>query len=452
MAKIRTFEQAREYLHSFVDFERRGFRRHFADVVNLETIRALLEALGNPQERFPVLHLAGTKGKGSTAALCEAALREAGYRTGLYTSPHLLSMRERIRIGGVPVSESRMTRLVRELQPAADAVAAREDLNPPSFFELYTAMAFAAFAEAPVDLAVVETGLGGRLDATNVVAPLATVITTLGRDHTDILGDSLAQIAREKAGIIKPGVPLILGPQEAEAAAVIRARAHELGAPLREAPEVRSAGPPSVALTGRTPVVSQPVLLSTPAGELTVALPLLGRHQRGNLALASAAVEALGERGFPVSGGQFAAGVAKLHWPGRFEVLQSRPWLVLDCAHNALSLRVLAEALRETLPYRRLVLVFGMSADKEIVEAAAEIAPVAHRVILTQAMMHRAEWASALAHSTWELWHGTPHVAWTVAEALALARELAEPGDCICVTGSIFVVGEALEALGIPVR
>ena len=452
MAKIRNFEQAREYLHSFVDFERRGFRRHFADVVNLETIRALLAGLGNPQERFAVLHVAGTKGKGSTAALCEAALREAGYRTGLYTSPHLLNMRERIRIGGAPVSESQVTRLVRALQPVVEVVSAREDLNPPSFFELYTAMAFLAFAEAPVEIAVVETGLGGRLDATNVVAPLATVITTIGRDHTDILGESLEQIAYEKAGIIKPGVPLALGSQEPEAAQVIRARALELAAPVREAPEVRSAGAPRGSTAGRVPVVSQPVLLSTAQGEVPIALSLLGKHQQGNLALAWAAVEALGERGFPVSAAQFAGGVAKLHWPARFEVLESRPWLVLDCAHNALSLRVLAEALRETLPFRRLVLVFGMSADKEIVEAAAEIAPLAGHVVLTQAMMHRAEWASELTRATWELWRGAPHVRWTVAEALAQARDLAEPGDCICVTGSIFVVGEALQALGVGVR
>ena len=451
--QVTDFEQAREYLHSFVDFEKRGFRRHFADVVNLETIRALLAALGHPERRFPVLHIAGTKGKGSTAALCEAALREAGFRTGLYTSPHLLSMRERIRLDGRPLSEERVTELVRRLPPAVEAIAAQPELTPPTFFELYTALGFMAFADAGVDIAVVETGLGGRLDATNVVEPLATAITTVGRDHTDILGDSLAQIAREKAGIIKPGVPLALGRQEQEAEAVILARAQELGvpvllpAPLLPARKRRASPPRSGSVRG----VSQTVRLETPAGVLAVRLPLLGAHQRDNLALAWSALQPLAERGFPVSPEQFVRGVERMRWPGRFDVVETRPWLVLDCAHNVMSLRALARTLAESLHYRRLILVFGMSADKEIAPAAAEVAPLADAVILTQAMMHRAQWASELTRSTWEVWRVAPHVRWTVAEALAHARELAAPEDCICVTGSIFVVGEALEALGAEV-
>jgi dihydrofolate synthase/folylpolyglutamate synthase len=450
MATLTSFEQAREYLHSFVDFERRGFRRHFADVVNLDTIRALLEALDNPQRRFPILHLAGTKGKGSTASLCEAALREAGYRTGLYTSPHLLSMCERIRLQGRPVSEDRLVELVRELRPAVEGLEGREDLNPPSFFELYTALAFLAFAEARVDIAVVETGLGGRLDATNVVTPLVTAITTIGRDHTEILGDTLALIAGEKAGILKAGVPVALAPQEPEAEAVVRARAAELGAPVLAAPAVcpqkfRRLSPPA---DGSVRRVRQNVLLQTGGGGLHVRLPLLGRYQQTNLAVAWTAVDALGAYGFPVTPEQFTRGVEGVHWPGRFEIVSTRPWVVLDCAHNPLSLEALAQALSESLRYRRLVLVFGMSADKEVPEAAAQIAPLADQVVLTQAMMYRALWASDLARATWSLWRAAPYVRWTVAEALAQARELADPEDCICVTGSIFVVAEALEALG----
>lgn len=452
MTTIRNFEQAREYLHSFVDFERRGFRRHFADLVNLDTIRALLEGLGNPQERLAVLHLAGTKGKGSTAALAEAALREAGYRTGLYTSPHLLSMRERIRLEGKPISERRVVQLVRAVQPVVEAVGSREDLNPPTFFELYTAMGFLACAEGGVEVAVVETGLGGRLDATNVASPRVTAITTIGRDHTDILGDTLEQIAREKAGIIKPGVPLVLGAQAPEAREVILARARKLKAPVREAPRARVTGRPDVSPRSRQPVVTQPVVLSTGQGEVPIALPLLGEHQTGNLALAWGAIEELNRQGFTITREQFVRGVERVRWPGRFEVLERRPWLVVDCAHNAPSLRALAGTLRESLPFERLVLVLGMSADKEIAEAAEEIAPLADRVILTQAMVHRAKWASELARATWPLWRTTPYVCWTVAEALTRAREIAAPEDCICVTGSIFVVGEALRALGVGVR
>ncbi len=456
MEDITNFEQAREWLHSFVDFERRGFRRHFADVVNLDTIRALLADLGNPQERLRVLHIAGTKGKGSTAALCEAALRAAGYRTGLYTSPHLLSMRERIRLDGAPISEEQVVSLVRQVQPAAEAVRRRADLNPPTFFEIYTAMGFLAFAQAGVDVAVVETGLGGRLDATNVVSPLVTVITTIGRDHMDILGDTLPQIAREKAGIIKPGVPLVLGEQDGEAEPVILARAAEVGAPVLRTPPVRAAGrlrplaPPASRGSFASP--AQRVALATADGELHVRLPLLGRHQWGNLALAWAALEALGQRGFAVGPQDFARGVRGVRWPGRFEIVETRPWLVLDCAHNAPSLKALAEALPACLRYRRLILVFGMSGDKETQAATAEIAPRADVVILTQAMVHRALWVSRLAEATWPLWRATPHVTWTVEEALRRARALAEPEDCICVTGSVFVVGAALQALGMPVR
>jgi dihydrofolate synthase/folylpolyglutamate synthase len=453
---LTTFDQAKDWLHSFVDFERRGFRRHFADVVNLDTIRALLGALGNPQERFPSLHLAGTKGKGSTAALCEAALRAAGYRTGLYTSPHLLSMRERIRLDGAPISEQEVVELVQQVQPAVQSLRKRPGLNPPTFFEIYTAMAFLAFAQAPVQIAVVETGLGGRLDATNVVHPLVTAITTVGRDHMDILGDTLAQIAREKAGILKPGVPVCLAEQEPEVEGVILARAEEIGAPVRRAPRARGSSrrrPLDPPADGQPlPGAAQAVRLETAQGELRVRLPLAGRHQWGNLAVAWAALEALGERGFPVRRRQFVQGVESLHWPARLEVVGARPWLVLDCAHNAPSLRALAAALPEALRYRRLILVYGLSADKEIEAATAEIAPLADAVVLTQALVHRALWVDRLARATWSAWRGTPHLAWTVEEALAQARELAEPEDCICVTGSVFVVAAAMQALGMEVR
>ncbi|HEY3396563.1 MAG TPA: folylpolyglutamate synthase/dihydrofolate synthase family protein [Armatimonadota bacterium] len=462
METITSFEQARDYLRSFIDFEKRGFRRHFSDVVNLETIRALLTELGDPHRRFGVVHVAGTKGKGSTAALIEAALRASGYRTGLFTSPHLLSMRERIRLQGQPVTAEQIVATVNMLVPIVERLKQRPELNPPSFFELYTAMAFVAFAQAQVEIAVIETGLGGRLDATNVVSPLVTAITTVGRDHTEILGDTLAQIAHEKAGIIKPGVPLALAAQEPEAEAVILRRAEELGARVLPAPACRLAAPPApLAPTAAhhfygpdepAPGGQEVVLDSAAYGPLPVHLPLPGRHQRGNLALAWATLELLRERGYGVSPRDFAAGVAGLRWPGRFEVLESAPWLVLDCAHNVPSLRALAHTLPEALEYDRLILIFGMSADKEIAESAAEIAPLADVVILTQALMPRALWASELAKTTWHLWRPTPHVAWTTREALAQARKLAGPRDCICVTGSIFVVGEALEALGLPVR
>jgi dihydrofolate synthase/folylpolyglutamate synthase len=249
---------------------------------------------------------------------------------------------------------------------------------------------------------------------------------------------------------MKPGVPVVLAPQPPEAEAVILMRAESLGVPVRWAPAVRQTGADQrlPVPAGNLPRVRQNVTLDTGGAGLKVRLPLLGRHQQTNLAVAWAAVEALGECGFPVSAEQFIRGMEGLRWPGRFEIAEVRPWLVLDCAHNALSLQALAGALTDSLRYQRLVLVFGMSADKDIAEAAAQIAPLADQVVLTQAMMHRAEWASELTRATWPLWRNAPHVRWTVAESLELARELAGPQDCICVTGSIFVVAEALQALG----
>lgn len=456
LEKIDSFQQAREYLRSFVDFERRGFRRHFAEVVTLDTIRALLAGLGNPQERFPSVHIAGTKGKGSTAALCEAALRAAGYRTGLFTSPHLLSMRERIRLDGIPIGEEEIVDLVRQVQPVAEELRPGGDLNPPTFFEMYTAMALLAFAQAEVDIAIVETGLGGRLDATNVVEPLVTVISSVGRDHMEILGQTVSSIAREKAGILKPGVPLVLAAQEPEAETVILERARELKVSVRraprgqrgETPEPLVPPPPGEPL----PQPAQEVVIETAAGQLPVRLPLLGVHQVENLALAWAATQALGEQGLTVASPDFVRGVEGVRWPARCEIVEAYPWLVLDCAHNQPSLHALAQALPEMIRYNQMLLVFGMSSDKEIAEAAAQVAPLADVIILTRAKIHRAMLIDELARVTWSLWQATPHLTWTVAEALHRARELAGPQDCICVTGSIFVVGEAMAELGLPVR
>jgi dihydrofolate synthase/folylpolyglutamate synthase len=364
-------------------------------------------------------------------------------------------MRERIRLDGVPISEEEVVALVRRLRPHAEALRHQEGLNPPTFFEIYTAMAFLFFAEAGVDLALVETGLGGRLDATNVVEPLVTVITTLGYDHTEILGDTLAEIAREKAGILKPGVPAVWAAQEPEAAAVLQEHAQRLGVPVLTPPVVRLEGldgpltPPAPG--EELPPWGQHVIVE-PAGEpFALRLPLLGPHQRENLGLAWAALQALPPP-FTVTPAQFAAGAESLSWPGRFEIVDTSPWLVLDCAHNVPSMRALARMLPQALRYERLLLVLGMSADKQITATVGEIAPQADEVWLTEAFRLRALPVAQLAEQTGPLWAEEPHQVESVAQALAQARAQAGPGDCVLVTGSVFVVGEALQALGLPVR
>lgn len=453
--QIDTFEQAREYLRSFIDFEKRGFHRWEQEVVTLDPMRDLAERLGNPQDHLAIIHIAGTKGKGSTGAMLEAALRAAGLRTGFYCSPHLIDFGERIRLDGQPLSHERLTRLVREIQPAAEALHAQGTGRCPTFFEVYTALGFLAFAQANVDVAIIETGLGGRLDATNIVNPLLTIITTIGFDHTHILGETLGAIAGEKAGIIKPGVPLVSAPQAQEAREVILARAAALGAPAFEArAEFTLVDASRVPVPPPDAPFSPPVqrfCLRVGGRDLEVATPLLGAHQALNATVAYSAVERLRELGWEVEDEHFVTGLAGLRWPGRFDVREARPWLVLDVAHNDPSAAALAAALAQGLEFERLVLVLGISSDKDGAAIARRLTSLVDNVILTQARLARAMPAEELLAQTAGIWRAEPEIIPSVRRALDRARELAGVRDCICVAGSVFVAGEAAAYLeGLP--
>ncbi|NPV45992.1 MAG: bifunctional folylpolyglutamate synthase/dihydrofolate synthase [Armatimonadetes bacterium] len=449
---ITTYADAVAYLESLVDFEKLGFRRHFADTVSLDSIRALLDRLGNPQRGLPCVHIAGTKGKGSVAALVESIVRTAGYRTGLFTSPHLVSFRERLRADGHMALEAEITDLVRQISPAIEDLRAEGKLNPATFFEAYTAMAYLWFHARGTDLAVLETGLGGRLDATNTCEPIACAITTLGLDHTEILGDTIQQIATEKAGILKPGVPAVYAPQEPAAAAVLREVAATLGAPLRPAPAVLSNVPPRRLAVPDTaaelPRPCQQVTVQMAAGPLTVDLPLLGDHQAGNLAVALGLIELLREAGYSITDEQIRAGVAATRWPGRLQIVRARPWVILDAAHNGPAARALARALPGTVEYDRLIAVIGLSAEKDAFRFCAALALLVDVALLTQAGLSRALPAVDLQRLTLGFWRASERHDSTAA-ALARALELAGPRDCILVTGSFYVVGEAMAVLGV---
>jgi len=382
-------------------------------------------------------------------------LRAAGYTTGLYTSPHLIDRRERIRINGEPLEEDVFTQIVRTIQPVADELTDSRQFTTPTFFEIYTAMGLLAFAQAKVDVAIVEVGLGGRLDATNIIKPQLAVITTIGLDHTRILGDTLAAIAGEKAGIIKPHVPVVCAPQQAEAAAVIQQRAAELQAPF--IPVVRL---PHIEMAGPAPVPPpeapfcppvQHLVLRGGNGQLHVHTPLVGRHQAVNAATAHEVVLQLRRQGWHITDGDIERGLANVRWPGRFDVREARPWLVLDCAHNEPSAAALAAALPEHLQFDRLVLVMGVSRDKNVEAMARWFAPLAGHVILTEARLHRAMPVADLAQRTEGIWQVKPECIVHVRAALDRARRVAGPRDCICITGSFFVVGEAMAYLqGLP--
>jgi len=414
---LRRYSDALRFLNTFTDYERMASTYAPGDY-NLDRMRRLLSALGNPERAFLSLHIAGTKGKGSTAHMAEAILREAGYRTGLYTSPHLVDMRERIRLDGVPVSEGDFTWAMAMMEPELRRLR-------PTYFETMTAAAFLIFARRKVDYAVVEVGLGGRLDATNVLLPAACAITTIDYDHMDKLGHTLREIAGEKAGILKPGVPAVSSPQAPEARKVLLAR----GDPFFPRFQVRSRGD---------------VLRFTVEGmggrRYGLALPVLGEHQAANAATAIALVERSGARCLPEV---VRRALAKVRLPGRVEVLGRRPWLIVDAAHNPVSARALAGALRG-VPRRRTILVFGASADKDYGGMLRTLLPGTDLAIFTRAMNPRAAAPSDLLRRASGF---AALAAGSVARALGMARKAAGPQDAIVVTGSFYVAGEALALL-----
>jgi dihydrofolate synthase/folylpolyglutamate synthase len=410
-----SYGAALRWLSTFTDYERQA-ARYRPGAYHLDRMRRLVRALGHPERRFRALHVAGTKGKGSVAHLAEAILRGAGLRTGLYTSPHLVDLRERIRLDGEPVSEAGFLRAMNRMEPALRRLR-------PTFFETMTAAAFVVFAERRVDAAVVEVGLGGRLDATNVLErPTACAITTIDYDHMDKLGRTLGEIAAEKAGIVKPGAPVVSSPQRPAAMRAIRRFCRPLVSRVRGLRRGRF----GVEFT---------------AGErYRVALPGLGAHQAVNAATAIALVEASGTALAP-SG--VARALRRVRLPGRCETVARRPWIIVDAAHNPVSAKALAEALKG-LPRRRTLLVFGASADKDHGAMLRELAPGADLAILTRAASPRAADPAALARGV----PGPSVRTGSTAEALALARRLAGPGDAIVVAGSFYVAGEALACLG----
>jgi dihydrofolate synthase / folylpolyglutamate synthase len=420
---------------------------------NLAHMRALLRELGNPQVRFASVLIAGTNGKGSTAATLASILRAAGHRTGLYTSPHLLRVNERIRVQGEEISDDAFGKVHQRVEAIADSLLAAGELPwHSSFFEVLTAVAFEHFANAGVELAVLEVGMGGRLDATNVVEPVVSVITDIALDHQKFLGDTIAQIAREKAGIIRPGGVVVTLPQHPEANEVIGAAIADCGAhAVSSVPYVPSLAPGAKQVPGVAPNgVRTCYPLRVMGEEIVVDSPLVGRHQLRNLALAIAAAEALNQSGFPVTARDVERGIRETRWPGRFQRIAASahsPEIILDVAHNPAGAWALRSALSEYAEDRRLVLVFGIMRDKAIAEIAGILFPLAERVIATRADNPRSAAPDEIRQAAVRT-GADIETAPTVADALARARELAAQDATIAITGSIYVVGEALKVIG----
>ena len=411
----------------------------------LSRTTALLGALGNPHTSFQVFHIAGTNGKGSTAAILASILGRQGYRVGLYTSPHLVNFTERIRIGESQIPEDRLLGLTATIRRIAESRLPED----PTFFEAATAIAFTYFAEAGVQYGVIEVGLGGRFDATNVVSPHVSVITTIGLDHQQYLGNTLEEISREKAGVIKPGAPVIIGRLAQGPNSVMRAAAVD-----RRAPAFFLGT--DFDIFGETPAWFSYQGLWRTYESLTCALD--GRHQLDNAGCALAALEAARERGTVVTDDAIRDGLRTVRWPGRLEVVGRAPDIVLDGAHNPEAAEALAAHLIKQRASRasstgRLIIVIGMMKDKDHRAVLAHLAavPGLSRIILTRAAHPRAAAPEDLVDHAMNLGLAV-QVAATVQEALADARSIAGPADTICVTGSLLVVGETKALLdGSPV-
>ncbi|MDE3089971.1 MAG: bifunctional folylpolyglutamate synthase/dihydrofolate synthase, partial [Chloroflexota bacterium] len=416
---------------------------------DLTRMDRLLAALGNPQRRFGCVHVAGTKGKGSTAAMIESVLRAARFRAGLYTSPHLHTFRERIRVDGAMIAQSDVVAGIEKIKPLA------AEIPGLTAFEVMTALAFNCFANQGVDLAVLEVGLGGRLDATNVVTPLVSVITSISYDHTAILGDTLAQIAREKAGILKPNIPAVSAPQRDEALEVVERVANENRAPLIAiSPDLEfQVSDADFQVTfidqnldgQRFTLTRQSETFDLSLFTLGLQIGLLGKHQLTNAATALAALHVLRDQGIRIPDAAIQQGLAHVEWHGRFEIIAREPFIVLDGAHNADSTQQLVETLLDVFPRARLHFVFGASRDKDIAGMFAALCPHAASLVLTRAHNPRAADLARLADLAAE--HKTEtSIAPDLASALRDAQSRAASSDVICVTGSLFVVAEAREA------
>jgi dihydrofolate synthase/folylpolyglutamate synthase len=439
-----TYSEAVSYLESLIDYERTPAGAAAARVWNLDRMREMAHAVGDPHLELRCLHIAGTKGKGSTAAMAEAILRAAGHHTGLYSSPHLVSFRERITADGAMIGEDEVVSLVEEVAPVIDSLR-NGPLGPPSFFEAYTLLAFLHFVRRGVELAIIEVGLGGRLDATNVVSPLACGLTRIGLDHTLELGETLAEVAREKAGIIKDGVSVISAPQSPEALEVFQEVCLERRAQLFVVGD--EPGPTvSVTSSDRERQTFTVRGMRGTYGDLTC--PLLGAHQAENAAVAVGLVELLAGHDIEIGEDAVREGIDSVEWPGRFQIVSRRPYVILDGAHDELGAAALAESIESLFPGARVILVLGVGGDKDAAAIARPLCPLADDVIATASSSPRSLDAYELQRAVFSLCRRTSAftpVSLAVREAIGRARSR----DVVLITGSLYVVGEAMQALNI---
>lgn len=437
--QVRTFRSAVNYLGSLTNYERVQRVQYTPSNFSLARMNRLLSALGRPHRSFKSIHIAGTKGKGSTATMLAAMLRACGYKVGLYTSPHILSIRERIVVNGKMISESAFARGVARVAK----ITTKARVLQPTYFEVLTAVAFCHFASEEVDVAVVETGMGGRLDATNVLMPEVVGLTSISYDHTAQLGDDLPSIAQEKAAIIKKGVPVVSAPQSANVKDLIREVAAKADAPLRFSNEEvdfsyrfefsRSAGRHAR------------ICMTTPTSRFEhLRVPLLGEHQATNCGLALRLLDVLKSRGFSIDDQQAMSGLSEVRLPGRMQVIQEEPQILVDGAHNAASIYALMRAIGQHIPYDSMIVIFGCQKDKDIPGMIHRLQTGADKMIFTSTGSPRSADPAELATQYTEHTGKMAQVARTLEEAMRIATSAITREDLICITGSFYLVAEAI--------
>ncbi len=439
---IRTYDAALRYLFAQTDYERMLRVRYNSDTFSLVRMRSLLKRLGDPHKKLRSVHIAGTKGKGSTATMLSAMLHSCGHKVGLYTSPHLMDIRERIQINGELITRAALTRYINKVAPHVKQMGD----DKPTFFEIFTAIAFMYFVDEEIDVAVLETGLGGRLDSTNVVKPMVVGFTNISLDHIHQLGDTVEAIAGEKAGILKRGVPAVSVRQVPAAEAVLVKAAKKVDTPLL--------------ITGKNIDFSYRFESSRETGPQTrvclttsrskfehLPVPLMGEHQALNCGLALALLDQLKDHGFDIDDAAAIEGLSRVSLPGRMELIRENPRILVDGAHNGASMEALMRSVGQYIHYDSMVVIFGCAGDKEIPGMLGQLMRGADKVIFTASDNPRAADPADLAQRYEERSGKPAQIAPTLAEAVRIANNAVTRGDIICITGSFYLVGEAKKLL-----
>ena len=435
---FRSYQQAIEYLFGKTDYEKQERVRYNTTTFDLSRMEKLLSLVGNPHQKVHTVHIGGTKGKGSTATMLARMLEANDYKVGLYTSPHVVHLHERIAVNSRMISESEMVGLLNRIYAPVEKMAK----NPPTFFEIMTALAFMYFVDKGVDIAVIETGLGGRLDSTNVIQPQVVGITSLSIDHQQQLGSTLDLIAEEKAGIFKRGVPAVTVQQDPVAMQVLKSRALAVKAPLSV-----TGGDIDFSHRFETSKEFGPhtrICLTTPTSKFEhLRVPLHGNHQAINCGLALAMLDKLKAAGYKIDNEKAAEGLGRVSLPGRMEMVSQDPRILIDGAHNAASIQALIQAIGQNIPYDSMVVIFGCNNDKDIRGMLDKLQYGADKVIFTRSNSPKAAAPEELADIYTEICGKMCQTAPSLGPAIQLAKSAISKEDLICITGSFYLIGQA---------